>query len=185
MDEDSGDNRKVSPPGALRTEQGDYLIQRGMLTTIFGKWGSGKSWLAAVLAAQWDANGDYTCWTDYETQAAVLAERLAVLGVDDLDENLNYASSLAGHEWLNDPDFPDLTGTLITVDAFTGLMADRGASQGAQNDTDAVAAAYRTLRAYTERGATVVYSITPTATASHWPARGSCPALTARSSCAR
>lgn len=150
-------DKKVSPPDALRTEQGDYLIQRGMLTTVFGEWGSGKSWLAAILAAQWQAGGDLAYWTDYETQAGVLAERLRALGMDDqaLDDNFSYGASLTDYAYLP-VDFDDLADSLVVVDAFTGLMADRGASHGAQNDTDAVAAAYRTLRAYTELGATVV-----------------------------
>ena len=86
------------PPILFRSD-GETLMYAGMLNTIFGEPGSGKSWLALMAVIQGVRDGRRSVWWDFESSTSTLATRLVALGAADLvgcDDILWATPDLAG-----------------------------------------------------------------------------------------
>lgn len=152
-------------PELLVTREGKANIRKGRLTVIHGEYGSAKTWLGVMLAAEWlgdayDRDKDYrhVFYLNYENPPADLAQRFRYFGMTDdvLFEDMDYAESLSDIDWLCDPD-QGTDSALVIVDSFDGLLRDTGATgQGAGNDSIAVQGAYGPLQEMVKNGSTVV-----------------------------
>ena len=103
-------------PAAFVRSDWATLAYEGKFNTIFGEVGSGKTWVALMMAIERLHAGRHVIWWDTEDQPSTLARRLQVLRATDL----------IGHpalKWTNG-DFQD--NPAIMAEALEGLGSGNG-----------------------------------------------------------
>ena len=128
----------------------------GMLNTIFGEPGSGKSWLALMAVIQGVRDGRRSVWWDFESSTSTLATRLVALGAADLvgcDDILWATPDLAGDKaaiekfarWLSEGQRPGM------------IVIDSAESAGLSTDSNDAAPWYLSHTSpFTDTGSAVV-----------------------------
>jgi hypothetical protein len=89
-----------------RQPDGKPLAYPGGLHILFGLPKSGKSYVAAIWAAQEIAAGRRVAWFDFDNQRGSIASRFRALGLtdDQIRRGLAYAWSRPGHQtWTSSP----------------------------------------------------------------------------------
>lgn len=72
----------VAPPGVFRLLEGQALFYEGVVNTVFGYGGHGKSMIMAAAVAQELIAGRHAAYFTYELPPRILAARLMAMGVE-------------------------------------------------------------------------------------------------------
>lgn len=128
-------------PAVLQRSDGETLLYAGKLNSVFGTPGSGKSWIALIMAEQTVHQGGRVLWWDFEDSPATFKRRAALLGFDpvsfkddfrfvipDLIDAPNALSE--AQAWLCDAIDPNKSLVVIDAAESAGCPSD-GASVGA------------------------------------------------------
>ena len=78
----NGEVEPITPTVGRRTD-GAALLYPGVIHSIHGYSGSGKSWVGLFLAAQVIQDGGDVLWIDYEQNERVIVQRLQTLGLSN------------------------------------------------------------------------------------------------------
>lgn len=78
----SGTYQPITPL-VLSVEGGSPLLYGSRINSLFGESGGGKTWVALAAIAEVVIGGGHALMIDYEDNAAGIAERLMLLGLDD------------------------------------------------------------------------------------------------------
>ena len=71
-------------PALLTRDDGETLLYEGVLNSLFGQPGMGKTWIAIMTAVEAVRAGARVAWWDFESSPATLATRLKALRAADL-----------------------------------------------------------------------------------------------------
>lgn len=142
-------------PEMLLRDDGRGLLYRGMVHSIAGEPGGGKTWVALAAIAERVRAGERCLMIDYEDTAEGFTARMVTLGLtaEQVGEYVDYI----------DPDGPVTEADLARIDAHSYSLAvidsvgESLAVEGeSPNDDDAVARWFRTLPRRLARNGTTV-----------------------------
>ncbi len=147
-------------PTVGRRSDGAGLFYPGRLNGVFGRFGSAKSYVAAVVAVQEISLGGTVVWVDFEDNATGMTQRLIELGADrtdvvdsfrylNPDEALNPKGRTAFVDWVSASQ-----PTLAVADSVGEWLSLQGANPNADDEVAAFLKAH--LAPLTECGAAVV-----------------------------
>ena len=122
-------------PAALQRSDNETLLYAGRLNTVFGLPGSGKSWIALILAHQTILQGGRVVYWDFEDSPSTIKRRGALIGFDPerhKEEFLYVVPAMRESDkamaeaqaWLLDA--PDKDKSLVVIDSasLAGCPAD-------------------------------------------------------------
>lgn len=142
-------------PEMLQREDGKALFYRGMVHSIAGEPGTGKSWIALAAVAETVRNHERCLYIDYEDTPGGISSRLMTLGLtsEEVSEYVDYI----------EPDGPVTEADLARIDAHNysfAVIDSVGESLAVEgespNDDDGVARWFRKLpRRLARKGTTV------------------------------
>jgi hypothetical protein len=120
-------------PTILAVEGGLPLFYPQRINSLFGESGGGKTWVALAAVAETARNGERALLVDYEDNPNGIAERLALLGLDDGEVNrIDYRNPTSGIS-LGVPTIGD-GYALIVLDSTGEAMAAGGVDSNADRE---------------------------------------------------
>ena len=137
-------------PELLHLADGDALLYRGRVNTLFGESGGGKSWIAMLAAAQVIADGGRALYIDFEDYAPAVLNRMIALGCDRdaLTWRFRYVNPVA--PW--NLDAAEYLAELIRTDACDLVVIDSTgealANDAVKDQDDEVARWFRKVPRY-------------------------------------
>jgi AAA domain len=145
-------------PAILIRGDGQALLYTGKRNEIHGPYESGKSWVAAIGAAEVIRTGGVVVWIDFEDSARSIASRFLALGLaeDEVVVGLRYLQPVEPLTRATEIDLRLvlLGSSLVVIDAANEAMAAAGWDPNVNRD---IAAWYRTIpQLATQAGATVL-----------------------------
>lgn len=145
--EDVTEEPELSAPETLATDTGECLADFGKWVSLFGSFGTGKSWIAAYWAAEFIRDEKHVVWLDFERQPEIVRGRLTAMGIDAaairtyfhyVNAKITSLARVADAVWR-------FTGSdyLVVTDSYTELHASLEA--GDMNRADSVTSVYSAL----------------------------------------
>lgn len=131
------------------------LIYPGLRHSIFGKPGSGKSWVALILTVEQARAGHEVLYLDYESNARSMRSRLAQLGVDAATRSrIHYvqapSSPIPQRLYRNGAE----PWRLIVIDGFVPFLQTYGVANDSNDDVARIM--HGVLKQLADTGAAVV-----------------------------
>lgn len=115
----TGDYVRETAAILIRSD-GQALVYRGRISSMYGESESGKTWVALITCAQVLTDGGTVAYIDFESDAATIVARLRALGVTDFD----------GLIYLHPERRPTHPADLDAWDALMGMRLDLAVIDG-------------------------------------------------------
>jgi hypothetical protein len=150
---------KPPVPSLLQRSDNAYLFYAGMVNSLFGSWGGGKTWAVLILIVQMLATQQHVTYIDFEADEVSIIYRLKDLGATQ-GQVRKYFHYVHPYAPINDKEYAGLLAqtandSLIVIDSLGEWLAMHG--KDSNSDQDVAAFAQKLLVKMVNNGAALVF----------------------------